>query len=85
MTHRTAGIIGTVALEAPLRLTGLSHGAGCACKIGPGQLQEVLARMPLQRDSPTSHWCIGTIVGAGSPQPAHNRQSVIQVERMRGE
>jgi selenide,water dikinase len=50
MTHRTEEIIGNVALDAPLRLTGLSHGAGCACKIGPGQLREVLARMPAQRD-----------------------------------
>ena len=33
-----------VALEAPIRLTDLSHGAGCACKIGPGELREVLAR-----------------------------------------
>jgi len=39
-----------MALDAPLQLTGLSHGAGCACKIGPGQLREVLARMPAQRD-----------------------------------
>ena len=25
-----------------MRLTSLSHGAGCACKLGPSQLQEVL-------------------------------------------
>ncbi len=37
-----------MALEAPLRLTDLSHGAGCACKIGPGQLRAVLARLPAQ-------------------------------------
>ncbi|MGH2979096.1 MAG: selenide, water dikinase SelD, partial [Solirubrobacterales bacterium] len=35
-----------MALEAPIRLTDLSHGAGCACKIGPGQLREVLATLP---------------------------------------
>jgi selenide,water dikinase len=27
----------------PLRLTSFSHGAGCACKLGPSQLQEVLS------------------------------------------
>jgi selenide,water dikinase len=27
---------------APVRLTTLSHGAGCACKLGPGQLAEVM-------------------------------------------
>jgi selenide,water dikinase len=35
-----------MALDTPVRLTGLSHGAGCACKIGPGQLREVLALLP---------------------------------------
>jgi selenide,water dikinase len=35
-----------VAIEAPIRLTSLSHGAGCACKIGPGELSEVLAMLP---------------------------------------
>ena len=34
-----------------IRLTDLSHGAGCACKIGPGELREVLARLPAQ-DNP---------------------------------
>ncbi len=37
-----------MARDAPVRLTELSHGAGCACKIGPGQLREVLARLPAQ-------------------------------------
>ncbi len=27
----------------PARLTSFSHGAGCACKLGPAQLEEVLA------------------------------------------
>jgi len=35
-----------VALGASTRLTDLSHGAGCACKIGPGELREVLAGLP---------------------------------------
>ena len=36
--------------SAPIRLTDLSHGAGCACKIGPGELREVLAALPAQTD-----------------------------------
>ncbi len=47
----TGGDNARVALEAPLRLTDLSHGAGCACKIGPGELREVLARLPAQADA----------------------------------
>ena len=35
-----------MALEASPRLTDLSHGAGCACKIGPGELRGVLAGLP---------------------------------------
>ena len=42
----TGGDNAGVALEAPIRLTDLSHGAGCACKIGPGELREVLAALP---------------------------------------
>jgi selenide, water dikinase len=40
----------SVALEAPLPLTSLSHGAGCACKIGPGDLHALLARLPRSSD-----------------------------------
>ena len=40
-----------MAVDARVRLTDLSHGAGCACKIGPGQLREVLAGLPAQ-DNP---------------------------------
>jgi selenide,water dikinase len=39
-----------MALDSQVRLTDLSHGAGCACKIGPGQLREVLDRLPAQSD-----------------------------------
>jgi selenide,water dikinase len=39
-----------MALEAPIRLTDLSHGAGCACKIGPGELRAVLAGLPRGAD-----------------------------------
>jgi selenide,water dikinase len=31
-----------VAIADPIRLTSLSHGAGCACKLGPSQLGHVL-------------------------------------------
>ena len=30
----------------PIRLTSLSHGGGCGCKIAPAALSEILARMP---------------------------------------
>ena len=32
--------------EARPRLTQFSHGAGCGCKLGPGALAQVLARLP---------------------------------------
>ncbi|HZG89554.1 MAG TPA: selenide, water dikinase SelD, partial [Pseudonocardia sp.] len=28
--------------SAPVRLTTFSHGAGCGCKLGPGELAAVL-------------------------------------------
>lgn len=31
--------------SSPIRLTELSHGAGCACKLGPDDLAEVLRRL----------------------------------------
>ncbi len=34
------------AMLAPLRLTSLAHGGGCGCKLAPGVLTEILARMP---------------------------------------
>jgi selenide, water dikinase len=33
--------------SARIRLTELSHGAGCACKLGPGALAEVLGMLPV--------------------------------------
>ena len=39
-----------MSIDAPVRLTSLSHGAGCACKLGPGELREVLGRLPNQFD-----------------------------------
>ena len=29
-----------------IRLTAFSHGAGCACKLGPGELSQVLHHLP---------------------------------------
>jgi selenide,water dikinase len=36
--------------ETPVRLTQLSHGSGCACKIGPGDLQEIVGGLPKSGD-----------------------------------
>jgi selenide,water dikinase len=36
--------------DAPVRLTELSHGSGCACKIGPADLQEIVAGLPASTD-----------------------------------
>jgi selenide,water dikinase len=33
-----------------IRLTALSHGAGCACKLGPAELAQVLRHVPLATD-----------------------------------
>ena len=33
-----------------IRLTHLSHGAGCACKLGPAELTQVLSHIPLATD-----------------------------------
>ena len=41
-----------MALSAPVRLTALSHGAGCACKLGPGELSQILHHLPF--DEPTA-------------------------------
>ncbi|MFM9109722.1 MAG: selenide, water dikinase SelD, partial [Prochlorococcaceae cyanobacterium] len=31
-------------MSAPVRLTALSHGGGCGCKVAPGVLAEILRR-----------------------------------------
>ena len=41
-----------MASVAPVRLTTLSHGAGCACKLGPSQLGEVMALLGPSSPSP---------------------------------
>nr|WP_069813188.1 selenide, water dikinase SelD [Streptomyces sp. TP-A0874] len=35
----------TTRLEAPVRLTQFAHGGGCACKIPPGELEDVLGEL----------------------------------------
>jgi selenide,water dikinase len=44
--------------EAPLRLTELSHGGGCGCKIAPAVLSEMLAHMPAAK--PFANLLVGT-------------------------
>jgi selenide,water dikinase len=39
-----------VEAKAKVRLTQLSHGAGCACKIGPADLKEIVGRLPRSTD-----------------------------------
>jgi selenide,water dikinase len=39
-----------VASQAPVRLTQLSHGAGCACKIGPADLRAIVGALPRSSD-----------------------------------
>jgi selenide, water dikinase len=35
----------------PIRLTTLSHGSGCACKIGPGELRRIVRGLPVTTDA----------------------------------
>lgn len=37
-------------MSATVRLTSYSHGAGCACKLGPNDLAEVLRHIPVAAD-----------------------------------
>jgi selenide, water dikinase len=36
--------------DLPIKLTDLSHGGGCACQIGPGDLELVLRQLPVPTD-----------------------------------
>jgi selenide, water dikinase len=36
----------TIEQKPRIRLTAFSHGAGCACKLGPGELSQVLRHLP---------------------------------------
>jgi selenide,water dikinase len=40
----------SVPAASPIRLTHLSHGAGCACKLGPQELAQVLRHVPIASD-----------------------------------
>jgi len=33
--------------QPPIRLTSLAHGGGCGCKLAPGVLKDILAKMPV--------------------------------------
>jgi selenide,water dikinase len=44
------GSVEAMTVEAPIRLTQFAHGGGCACKIPPGELEELLAGLGVQRN-----------------------------------
>src|SRR5699024_6494340 len=44
--HFLEGNMARTQVETPPRLTSLSHGGGCGCKIAPGLLKKLLANMP---------------------------------------
>ena len=52
----------TAVEQTAVRLTQYSHGAGCACKLGPGELGDVLSRLALDdhRDHPDLVVGLGT-------------------------
>ncbi|KAG2482329.1 hypothetical protein HYH03_018738 [Edaphochlamys debaryana] len=52
------------ASPAPVRLTQLSHGGGCGCKIAPGKLQEILRNVQLD------FGCKDLMVGASTSDDA---------------
>lgn len=48
----------------PVRLTAYSHGAGCACKLSPADLREVLGHVPsLGRQGAVADLLVGTETG----------------------
>jgi selenide,water dikinase len=46
-----------------VRLTAFSHGAGCACKLGPGDLSQVLGRLNAQAGARDPALLVGTESG----------------------
>ncbi len=42
-------------LNTPIRLTHLSHGGGCGCKIAPAVLEQILAATPFAKGLASSH------------------------------
>src|SRR5690625_2068577 len=53
--------MGQPQVEASPRLTSLSHGGGCGCKIAPGLLKKLLANMP--ETQAFSNLLVGTETG----------------------
>ena len=43
---------GSESVAKPVRLTELSHGGGCGCKIDPASLHEILAKVPKTHITP---------------------------------
>ncbi|MDP2311287.1 MAG: selenide, water dikinase SelD [Pseudomonadota bacterium] len=37
-------------MDEPVRLTRYSHGGGCGCKLGPADLERIVARLPRRED-----------------------------------
>src|SRR5438067_2065671 len=51
LTMLTEGTLARVAITPErVRLTSLSHGAGCACKIGAADLAPIVAGLPASQD-----------------------------------
>jgi selenide, water dikinase len=51
-----------MSVEEAVRLTAFSHGAGCACKLGPGDLAEVMSHLnPMLAEDPAL--LVGTATG----------------------
>ncbi|MYS45908.1 selenide, water dikinase SelD, partial [Streptomyces sp. SID5998] len=54
----------TVTPETPVRLTQFAHGGGCACKIPPGELEDVLGSLAAPLAPPTdTPLLVGTATG----------------------
>src|SRR5438093_564800 len=52
-----------VAMEERVRLTAFSHGAGCACKLGPGELTQILLRLNADVPARDPALLVGTETG----------------------
>jgi cysteine desulfurase len=58
-----AGAPAVPAAETEIKLTRFTHGLGCACKLRPQALEEVLAQLPVPDD-------VNVLVGAGTSDDA---------------
>ena len=60
MTPKHTALEGLVSLPDGVRLTQLSHGSGCGCKLSPSELEAVLSRVfPDGEDSPWPDLLVG--------------------------